>query len=202
VTGVEVVGEGGEEEGEGVRVAAREAGEEAERERVREHAEEVVGGEGGGGVGAAEQGERVGGGGGGGGGGVVERRQAGEGGEEVREEARSGEAEDGEAGVCLLDVAGGGRAPRQERGEELPHVGVGARVEGGGAPGGRRVFGLHGDGGADQLVASVAVFPVPRGNLEVLFLTSEVQNHRVLWLIDYEYWVLQLLFVTEVRSSS
>lgn len=61
-TGVQVVGEGGEEECEGVGVAVREAGEEAERERVREHAEQVVGREGGGGVGAAEQGERVGGG--------------------------------------------------------------------------------------------------------------------------------------------
>jgi hypothetical protein len=107
----------------------------------------------------AEQGERV------RGGGCVVERQAGEGGEEVREEARGGEAEDGEAGVRLLDVAGGGRAPRQERGEELPRVGIGARVEGGGAPGGRRVFELHGDGGADRLVASVAVFP-PRGTTE------------------------------------
>jgi hypothetical protein len=114
VTGVEVIGERGKEEGEGVRVAAREAGEEAERERVREHAEEVVGREGGGGIGAAEQGERV------GGGDVVEwlrLREAGEGGEEVREEARGGEAEDGEAGVRLLDLAGGGRAARQERAE-------------------------------------------------------------------------------------
>jgi hypothetical protein len=38
-------------------------------------------------------------------------------------------------------------------------------VEGGGAPGGRRVFELHGDGGADRLVASVAVFP-PRRTTE------------------------------------
>lgn len=58
--GVEVVGDGGEEEGEGVRVAAPEAGEEGERERMRQHAEEVVGREGGGGVGAPEQRERVG----------------------------------------------------------------------------------------------------------------------------------------------
>lgn len=56
IGGVEVVGDGGEEEGEGVEVAAREVGEEAERERVREHAEEVVGREGGGGGGVAEQG--------------------------------------------------------------------------------------------------------------------------------------------------
>ena len=76
----------------------------------------------------------------------------------MREEARGGEAEDGEAGVRLLDVAGGGRAPRQERAEELPRDRVGARVEGGGAPGGRELFELHGDGGADHPVASVLVF--------------------------------------------
>lgn len=68
------------------------------------------------------------------------------------EDARGGEAEDGEEGVRLLDE-GEGRAWRQEHLEELPRVGGGARVEGGGAPGGgrrrrRARFELHGDGGA------------------------------------------------------
>lgn len=71
----------------------------------------------------------------------------------MREDARGGEAEDGEAGVRLLDVAGGGRAPRQERAEELPRVGVRMRVEGGGAPRGRRLFQRHGDGGANHRAA-------------------------------------------------
>jgi hypothetical protein len=83
-----------------VRVAAREAREEAERVRVREHAEEVVGREGGGGAGAAEEGERV-------GVGSVSAagREARERGEELREGARGREAEDGEASVRLQDVA-------------------------------------------------------------------------------------------------
>lgn len=103
-----MVGERGEEEGEGVWVAAREAREEAERERVREHAEEVVGREGGGGAGATVEGERVGVGGAGAAGREARKR-----GEELREGARGGEPEDGEAGVRLQDVAECG-ARRQE----------------------------------------------------------------------------------------
>jgi len=128
-----VVGEGSEEESEGVGVAAWEAREEAERERVREHAEEVVRREGGGAAGATEQGEWVGVGGGGGGG----EREARKGREELREGARGSEAENGEAGVGLQDVVER-RARRQERAEELPRVGGGVGVEGGGAPSGRR----------------------------------------------------------------
>lgn len=131
-------------------VAAWEAREEAERERVREHAEEVVRREGGGADGATEQGERVGVGGGGGG-----EREARKGGEELREGARGSEAENGEAGVGLQDVVERG-ARRQERAEELPRVGGGVGMEGGGAPSGRRRrrrSELHGggDGASHQL---------------------------------------------------
>lgn len=127
-----MIGEGSEEESEGVGVAAWEAREEAERERVREHAEEVVRREGRGTVGATEQEDRVGVGNVGGG-----ERQARKGGEELREGARGSEAENGEAGVGLQNMVER-RAWRQERAEELPRVGGGVCVEGGCAPSGRR----------------------------------------------------------------
>jgi len=145
-----VLGEGSEEESEGVGIAAWEAREEAERERerVREHTEAVVRCEGGGVAGAAEQGERVGVGGGG-------EREARKCGEELREGARGSEAENGEAGMGLQDVVEHG-ARWQERAEELPRVGGGVGLEGGGAPSGRRKrrrSELHGGGdGAGQLV--------------------------------------------------
>jgi hypothetical protein len=92
---------------------------------------------------------------GGGGGGEREARK---GGEELREGARGSEAENGEAGVGLQDVVERG-ARREERAEELPRVGGGVGVEGGGAPSGRRRrrrSDLHGGGdGASHQLACV-----------------------------------------------
>lgn len=179
--GVQVVGEGSEEESEGVRVAAWEAREEAERQRVREHAEEVVRREGGGAAGTKEQGERVGVGGCGGG-----EREARKCGEELREGARGCEAKNDEAGVGLLDVVQRG-APRQERAEELPRVGGRVGVEGGRAPSGRRRrrrSELHGGGDGDGASRQLACEVVKLLILIMKFnFTAELPN------LEYPKWI-------------
>jgi hypothetical protein len=186
--GVEVVGQRGEEEGEGMQVAVREAREGAERERVREHAEEVVGRVCRGGASVVEQGERV------GVCGVGAGREARERGEEVREGARGGEAEYGETGVRLQDVTGRG-VRRQERGKELPRVSGRVGLEGRGAPGGpcrRRRLELH----SEQATAPATQVLGARTFRLTAFVTHET-------LVKQQYCVpyILVLFASDIFSQ-